>query len=282
MAGFDDLSADDWTTGQFDGAGGATQVEDALDFVIPSFTAATDVDQTEREAEDSKFAAPPPGSYLFEVTGFLKRPEKTSKTLFVGSRAEACSPYKVALKLRVVGQGNLSMLDNIELPPSDPKEVMVWQNGTKAPNGDRRFAGFMAKKFEHLIKRIGFPFAVGDPIPAEALSLRNWVGRKVYANVVNGKPQIDPVTNQPKVDPATGLPYPPRPQVELFSYRESEDTAVAAAHGSKAGQDASAGHGSKAGQPTQPPQGRPQATQARPAAAGAGADRFVAAGLNNV
>lgn len=267
MANF--VSASDFDA-EFDyTAGDAAEpvVSDALDFVIPQFNADVDADQVEREAADNKFASPPPGTHLFVVDGFLKAPERIEKSGYVNGQHVTYHPYKVAVRLKVAGNPKWTMLDNIELPPSDRREMAIFQAVSTKPDG--KTVGFMNRKLVQMLKRLGFACVEGQPIPAEALALRNWVGKQVIANVV--------VTGKPKCDPGTGLPYEPRPQIELFSYREADATVIAS------GQVGNAPHG-------QPTRGRGAAQQPAMAGASVGsgavgyqsAGEYARAGLNNL
>lgn len=224
MAGFADF---DWGTGaeteDYTQEDGPTTADG---FVIPTFEASVDVEQVEKEAAENKFASPEPGTYTFVVVGLLKDPEIVTKSQYVGDQPVTYKVAKLPVKLAVDGHKNLTMIDNIEAPYGDARSVYAFANASKNPDGKN--AGFMYRKLVHFLKRLGYNVVEGQPIPPEALALKNWFGRKVIAEVVPGKQQIDAVTNKPKVDRGTGLPYPARPQIGLFSYRESEETAIAA------------------------------------------------------
>lgn len=104
--------------------------------------------------------------------------------------------------------------DQFELLPTNILDSRCYMEGT---NLQGKAKGFMASKFFHFLHRIGFPWEAGGPIPEDARKLKNWLGRKVIANIVAGEPYEKNERDKDGLE--IKKTYPGYPKVELMSYR---------------------------------------------------------------
>lgn len=232
------------------------------DYSFLPISDAPDVEQIEREASERDFREIPPGDHLLVVKGFLKAPEMKLYTGYINGRQVGWQSASVGVRLAMKNDPQATILDFFNLPPTNPAEQDAYLNASAKTDGSN--PGFGARKFGQFISRLGFPFAPGAPLPAEACRLGNWMRREIYATIVMQ------ANKDGKTDQRTGLPFPPRPQVKLFSYRPAESTI--------SGQAPQAG---QAGRPGPAPVVQPQG-QRQPVAAGAGVNPLAAAGLNDL
>lgn len=280
----------DYTREQGQGQGGAS-VDPEFD---PSqFNMGGDVealhgaDKIEKEASDRDYQAPAPGDYTFVVTGFFKAPERVEKSGWVGGQFAKVNPYKVGVKLGVKDRTNFSLIEWFELPPDDPTEARAWQVLNKKADGKTQDAGFMYRKLEHFVGRLGFDWQKGARMPQAAKNLGNWIGREINATVEAGRQQKDE-HGQPKCDPSTGQPYPVKPGIKLFSFRPAQSTLaqsgpVRPPQAQAPAMPPTQGHAqAPAGHPAQPPQGYPQPQAPQGTPPGAMADSFARSGLGNI
>ncbi len=215
----------DYTNDPMQNSGASTNTQGASDAFNPDdysflpMSAAPDVEEIEREAEARDFRQIDPGDHLLVVKGFMKAPEVKLYTGYVAGRQVSWQSPSVGVRLARADDPQATILDFFDLPPTNPAEQDAYLNASKKQDGTN--PGFGARKFGQFISRLGFPFAPGAPLPAEACRLGNWVGREVHATVAMQK------QDTARVDQRTGLPFPPRTQVKLFSYRPSESTVQA-------------------------------------------------------
>lgn len=286
-------SADDfdWTTGHFTGGSPEAGIDDFEFADAPP--ALRDADEIERDATAREFKPIEPGDHELFVAGFKEAPKQVHRTGFLNGQQVSWRPYQVCVRLGKVSDPNATILDWLDVPPDDPAEWPAYQQASKNPDGKN--PGFGSEKFAHFIARLGWPFPKGGRLSSKAKRLGNWKGRRIHATV-----ELERVkAGQERIDPTTGMPFPPRTQIKLFSYRPSEATVQGYTPAPQALHPA-------AGQPTQPtPQARPSqapatgqpqrpatprqpATQsmpapARPGIAPAGQQRTLAgSGLENI
>jgi len=217
-----DYTAQDRAMMQGHGQGQGAGQGDADDFVVGDVAYARDADAMEA---DRSWKSPPVGDHEFFVSGFFKKPELIKREGYVNGAYVVYNPYKVAVKLSMVSDPTCTVIDFFDAPPADPAGVHAYLNASKNPDGKN--PGFMAEKFGHFVARLGFPFAKGQPIPAEARRLANWKGRRIVATI-ELQDQKDN-QGQARIDPTTGEPYPPKASVKLFSYRPSPSQPIATA-----------------------------------------------------
>ena len=184
-------------------------------YEIPSIAAESSADQIEMDRSRND---PPPGDHEFFVAGFLDKPKSVSRRGWYAGTEYPYTVLAIGVKLAMVADPTYSVVDFFDLPPADPGEQTVYKLGSKAADGKN--AGFMFSKFAHFLGRLGFAVEKGQALPADALKLSNWKGRRIVATIEH-QVQKDPTTGEPKVNPTTGEPYAPRAQVKLFSYRPS-------------------------------------------------------------
>lgn len=203
-------------------AGSAPSDADTFDWDNYSFLpidAAPDADAIEAESASREFRDVEPGEHLLFIREFVGRPESKLREGYLNSVKTSWEVAQVTVRLAKVGDPQASIRDFFDLPPRDPRQMDAYLNASKGQDGGN--PGFGARKFVHFLSRIGFPFPEGKPIPAEACKPGNWVGRQVHATVDFERPRKG---EQPRFDQRTGMPYPPRVQVKLFSYRASDQT----------------------------------------------------------
>lgn len=221
------------------------------DYSFIPLASAPDVEAIEQEAEGRDFKPLPPGDHELFVKGFKGRPVDTHRTGFLrGVQVSWVSPM-VTVRVASVSDPRLSLLDSFDLPPGDAKGQQAYLYASKNQDGSN--PGFMARKFAHFLNRLGFVFPEGAPIPPEACNLGNWVGRHIHASV------IMQANKDKKINQQTGLPYPPRPQVKLFSYRPAESTVRGQVPQAVPTQARSAPVAQPAGRQASPSQGNPLA-----------------------
>jgi len=270
----------DWATGQdFAPQAGAsqefggdpTQPANAEDFEFAPIAAVNSAEEIEEAAASREFRPIPLGEHLLVVAGFHGYPKPVYRTGYYRGQSVSWTAYSVGVRLALASDPQATMLDFFDLPPTSPTEVQYYQHASKGTDGKN--AGFFAEKFTHFISRLGWPFPKGAPIPIEACKIGNWKGREIIATIEMGK------VNKDKIDLTTGQPFPPRPQVKLFSFRPAESTirgqagAGGQVHPSMGGgagvqQRPAQGPGQPQGMPQGMPQGRPSgypaAQSARP------------------
>lgn len=219
------------------------------DYSFLPISAAPDVDAIERDAESREFREIEPGDHELVVVGFLKRPEVKLKNGWLHGRQVSWQTATVGVRLARATDRQATILDFFDLPPTNPDEQDAYLNASTKTNGSN--PGFAAGKFGHFISRLGFPFAPGAPLPAEACTLSNWIGRHIHATVGMQ------ANKDGNIDQRTGLPFPPRAQIKLFSYRPAEQAGRGASPAGPVRQVAQAGR--QAPQATRPPQASPLA-----------------------
>lgn len=234
-----------------------TAASEAESFQIGRVKATKSADQIEQEAADREYRQIPVGDHILTVAGFVKAPEPKQRNCYVDGVARQYTVYQVGVRLALEGDPQAQTVEWLDLPPYQDSDLNCYLYGSK--NSDGRNAGFGASKFFQFIGRLNPAWHVepGQELPDDALTLGNWMRRRVVATIETGKVEKDPATQAPKVNPNTGLPFEPRNQVKLFSYK--------AVDGGGAGRPASA-----PGPATTAPQA-PRPHQPQPAAAMAGA-----------
>ena len=232
----------DWTNGtQTDAVSG----DEYEGYEIGEGATAPTATAEEIERESGFKSIPPMANCQLIVIGFLIPKDskdgpitRKHKDCYFGERHESYESATVAVKLAAIpGQiavdpatGDDIMLDNsyqvlerLTLPPSDPHGIKCYMEATSKPGGKPGTAGFDAKKTFQFLERLGFVWPRGGKLPEEARKLKNWVGKKIVANIQAGTPYTKDV-----FDPATGMKepktFPGNNQVELFSYRPHPDT----------------------------------------------------------
>jgi hypothetical protein len=199
---------DNWSNGTF-----AEPSPDDFEFGDVSFNR----DAEEIESQRKQYRQPPQGEWDFFVEGFYKAPEPTPRSGYIDGQQVTWTAYTVGVRLAMVDDPEATILDFFDLPPvnpTNPDEVYYYINASSSPDG--KSPGFQAEKLGHFLARLGWTISRGTVLPAEAKRLGNWKGRRVRATVGTQKPKKG---QPPKIDPTTGLPYPPKLQVLLFSYR---------------------------------------------------------------
>lgn len=202
------------------------------DYSFLPLSAAPDVEAAEREAEARQFRDLTPGDHELFVKQIVGRPDVKLRTGFVRGAKVSWESAMVKVRLARVGDPGASCVDMFDLPPVDPRGQEAYLCASKGPEGGN--PGFHARKLAHFLSRLGFPFAEGAPLPAEACRLGNWIGRHIHATIELERPGV----NGPTINQQTGLPYPPRSQVKLFSYRAAEQTIRGQVPAPHAGQQA--------------------------------------------
>ena len=204
MPGYDYTREDDAVYDSI-APGSSAPSESPDDFVI---AAPAESYKTAEEIEaESVFRDIPPGEHELVVCGFSK-PKLERKDVYVNGKRASYSAYSVLVKLCLADDPRAQISDYFILPPATASELPAYLHGSKGPEG--KGAGFMASKFYYFIQRIGFVYPKGGLLPAEALRLGNWKGRRIIATVEAGKPYFDAVTGENK---------PGKPSVKLMSYR---------------------------------------------------------------
>ena len=183
----------------------------------------TESDANEIEQERSR-KDPPAGDHEFFVSGFLDKPKAKARNAWYNGQQYSYEVIAIGVRLSMVSDPTASVIDFFDLPPADGGAQTVYKFGT--PKNDSKNPGFMFSKFAHFLGRLGFAVEKGKPLPADALKLANWKGRRIVATI-ESQVQKDPTTGQPKVNPTTGEEYAPRAQVKLFSYRPVGSTVSA-------------------------------------------------------
>jgi hypothetical protein len=234
----------DWETGQVVPGSAADPNTNIDDFEFGDVTFKRTAEEVAEEAASREFHPPPAGDHEFFVAGFFNAPERVYRTGYLNNKEVSWYPYKLGVRLAVVDQPQLSLLDFFDLPPDDPREMDAYLNATKGKDGKN--PGFGAEKFGFFIARLGWPYPKGAPLPAEAKKLGNWRNRRTVELQEN---------RNNKINPTTGEPYPPRSQIKLFSYRPSEATVLGHTPeppGATTQQPAARQPAARAGQPTRP------------------------------
>ena len=191
------------------------------DLYVPDVQA---IDQTAEELDArAGFCDPPLGKHEFVVTGLLVKKDATSpftaisKDQYVDGQRVLLQTNSCAVKLAMVKNRNAQTLLTLWLPPSDPKHLRAYYEGKKTPESKGQ-GGFMAGIFFKFLSSIGYNYKPGERLPKEALAIKNWVGRRLVAEIVKGqdtynqqtgetlagRPQIGPYKMWP-VTAATGV-----------------------------------------------------------------------------
>lgn len=178
--------------------------------------------QTAREIEEeSGNDEPPSGEHRFRVLG-VESAKRVDRDVYVGGQLKSYHTFGGMLNLARADKPSQKIRAYVELPPNAPDEFDAYYHGKKMVEA-KGAGGFLAKQFFHLVEALGFPVAKGQPLPAEACAVRNWVGRELYATVQPGR------DDQVRINPRTGAPYPVRNEIKAFSYRSlAEGPATAA------------------------------------------------------
>jgi hypothetical protein len=195
----------------------------ADDFEFGDVSFNRDAEAIEQDNKSRQYRMPPTGEWEFFVEGFFKAPEAVPRTGFFDGQEVTWTTFLVGVRLAMVSDPGATILDWFNLPPvnpTNPDEVYYYLNASSGRDGKN--PGMMAEKLGHFLSRLGWPYTKGSPLPPEAKRLGNWKGRRVIATIGTQKPKKG---EMPKVDPTTGLPYPPKLQVMLFSYRNASGTA---------------------------------------------------------
>lgn len=168
------------------------------------------------EADAAGFGNLPPGNYLLKVAGFGPNPQMKPMKTFLNGKAAAYNSLMISVRLVDVG-GKGSIFENLFLPPSDPAQLVAYNEGTNAKGTGKGFvAGTLYQFLGHLI-----PGSVekGKPLSPIARKPANWINRLIWAQVEMEKEGFQ----KEGIDPKTDKPFeplPPRPRVRLRSYRE--------------------------------------------------------------
>jgi hypothetical protein len=248
----------DWKSGEPVPGTAADPAFDVDSFEMPDVTFGRDADEIAHDAAMREYKRIEPGEHELVVIGFKEAPQETYKTTYLGTEQVGYKPFKLAVRLAKASDPQAQILDFFELPPLDPAEQRAYLEGCKKPDGKN--PGFMAEKFGFFIARLGWPYAKGAPLPREAKTLGNWKGRHIIGTVELRRPDKN---EEVKIDPTTGEPYPPLPQIKLFSYKAVQQpgeqaapaaqmggpTAASTATGATASPTASGTTGRTAGQP---------------------------------
>jgi hypothetical protein len=213
-----------------------TAADEADSFQIGRVKATKTAEQIEQESADREFRQIDPGDHLLIVAGFVKKPEPKQRTAYVDGSQRQYTVYSVGVRLARADDPQAQTVEWLDLPPYEPADMAAYLYGSKGPDGKN--AGFHAAKFFQFVGRLNPAWHVepGEELPDDALMLGNWKGRKVVATIETGKPDMDPATRMPKINPNTGLPFEPRNQVKLFSYRAATDGAAVALPAANPGQ----------------------------------------------
>lgn len=188
--------------------------------------AAMPMQKSAEEIEHERARRPvPPGDHEMIVVGFDKL-KQGAKTAYYQGKEYAYTVMQVGVRLALASDPSCTILDYFDLPPAQGNDQVLYTYGSR--NADGKNPGFMAEKFCHFIARIGWTYTKGQPFPEEATQLKNWKGRRVICTIV--LEQEKGPDKQPKTDPSTGEPYPPRPQIKLFSYRPAAANTPAQLH----------------------------------------------------
>lgn len=166
------------------------------------------------EFEANRFREIEPGEHELFVKNFKEAPKPILREGYLRGQKVTWESALVKARLAKVGDPNASVVDLFDLPPRDRAGQEAYLHASKHPDGKN--PGFMARKLVHFLDRLGFPCSEGRPLPAEACNLGNWIGRRVHA-----------ITSMER--PKPGSAYPPRAQVNLFSYRPSGAASAAPA-----------------------------------------------------
>lgn len=103
-------------------------------------------------------------------------------------------------------------------PPSQPSEQHAYFTGVAVDAKPTARPGFLANKFMQFLDALGFTWAAGGPLPADAMRPKLWVGRLIVAQVVPG---VGFYTSK-----KTGLETPRGHQVKMFTYQRSTGAPV--------------------------------------------------------
>lgn len=184
----------------------------AEDLVIGG-DAAIDHDADEAESSGA-FGDLLPGIYLLTVAGFGKTEKKLHDTHFNGQPVNY-EAWQVSVRF-TDSHNTGSIFNHFRLPPNGGNDLLLYNHGTNAAG---KAGGFMSAVFGHFIQRlIPGSYEKGKPLSLNARALKNWVGRKVWAVVEDAQAPADP--GKVKIDKKTGLPFPPKPQIKLYSFRQ--------------------------------------------------------------
>jgi hypothetical protein len=194
---------------KYDGQFGSS--DDPDDFEIAGDITAGDRSADEIESSSS-FNTVPPGEHLLVISGFPEPPKEAHYKVLVNNRLDSFAAHSVRVRFHLDGHPNFTITDFFLLPPSDPRSLNAYYNGT--PEGKKQ-AGWAASKFIHFINRLGYPFPPGAKLPEAARRLGNWKGRTIIATVEAGKGTY--------MD-SSGVEKPRGNQIKPFSYRTSEQT----------------------------------------------------------
>lgn len=163
------------------------------------------------------------------VIGFLvTKDSKTPvvhqyKDCFFGSRRESFEVDVVTVKLALVSDQSCQVLERFVLPPGDPHGTKCYLESTSKPDGKPGLKGFDAKKTFHFLERLGYVWPRGGKLPEDARKLKNWIGKKIIADIVQGKPYTKEVFDKDS-GMKTTKEFPGNVQVGLFTYRLHPDT----------------------------------------------------------
>lgn len=166
--------------------------------------------ETAKTESENAFGDLAPGNHLLHVTGFGKAEKKLFDT-YINAQRVSYEAFQVSVRL--ADEANTgSIFVNLRLPPDDKMGRMYYNHGTNA-EGKPKSAGFMARIFGQFIDNL-IPGAILEDgrLSPFAKALKNWNGKKVWAQVEDG--------DGGQIDKRTGLPYPPKPQVGMFMFRK--------------------------------------------------------------
>jgi hypothetical protein len=212
----------------------------AGDWEIEEGVEAPTVTAAQIEAEGSFKSIPAGDNIKLVVVGFIVAKESTTGPIVYehvdvywvpNGRKDSYRKATVSVKLaalpgQVVGDITLDpsyqVVDWFDLPPADPKAYRCFMEGFSKPDCKPSSKGFGSRKTFHFLERLGFVWPRGGKLPDEVRKLKNWVGKKVIADIKMGDPLVKQVRN--KKGAMETKTYPARPKVSLFSYRPHPDT----------------------------------------------------------
>lgn len=198
---------DDWTKTD----------DDPEDFVLPGYAPSVkDADDIEKE---NSFRDIPEGEHVLQVLKVEINDPQPYRVEIDGKRA-VYTANSVKVWFCLPDDKSARISDFFVIPPFDPKEAQYYQDG-KAVDADGTVKknareGFHSEKFGHFISRLGWPWPKGGDMPKEAQRVGNWYGRTIKATVKKGRPY-------------TGRDGQERQgfnQIQMFSYRPTEETVM--------------------------------------------------------
>jgi hypothetical protein len=127
----------------------------------------------------------PAGEQVIVLHSFVEAPKQEYHKVMLGGAPSSYEAHTVRVRFCLPNDDRATMEDYFRMPPGDPKQLDAYFSGVgEDKKGNYKGqGGFEASKFFAFMGALGFDWSPGKSLPAAAMRIGNWKGRKLAVTV---------------------------------------------------------------------------------------------------